>query len=88
MSNFNVFVTFLRCLMVASGSDVKVYNIQSGICLHTLRHHKKRIVSLHENKNNSVQVCYKILIKFLKFFKLQKRLHSAFQYSIMSNLRY
>ncbi|GBN49466.1 WD repeat-containing protein 75 [Araneus ventricosus] len=45
-----------KFLIIASGSDVKVHSIQSGECVHILRYHKTRVISLQENKTNHLQV--------------------------------
>ncbi|GBN19142.1 WD repeat-containing protein 75 [Araneus ventricosus] len=45
-----------KFFLIASGSDVKVHSIQSGECVHILRYHKTRVISLQENKTNHLQV--------------------------------
>ncbi|KAF8792694.1 Serine/threonine-protein kinase PLK1 like protein [Argiope bruennichi] len=45
-----------KYLIIACGSDVKVHSIQSGECVHILRYHKTRVISLQENKTNHLQV--------------------------------
>ncbi|GFS49839.1 WD repeat-containing protein 75 [Nephila pilipes] len=44
-----------KYLIIACGSDVKVYVIQSGECIHNLRYHKTQVISLQENKGNCLQ---------------------------------
>uniref|UniRef100_A0A2L2Y659 WD repeat-containing protein 75 n=1 Tax=Parasteatoda tepidariorum TaxID=114398 RepID=A0A2L2Y659_PARTP len=44
-----------KCLIVASGPNIKVYNVQSCECLHILRYHQANIVGLQEYKDNCLQ---------------------------------
>ncbi|GFY69144.1 WD repeat-containing protein 75 [Trichonephila inaurata madagascariensis] len=45
-----------KYLMIASGSDVKSYAIQSGECIHSLKYHKTQVISLQENTGNCLQI--------------------------------
>lgn len=47
---------FYRCLFVLSGKNIKVYNVNSGECMHYLIGHYDEVTGALVNPKNKLQV--------------------------------
>lgn len=43
-------------LIIACGSEIKIFTVKSGECIQTMRYHSRPIVGLQENKKNRLQI--------------------------------
>ncbi|XP_054719966.1 WD repeat-containing protein 75-like [Uloborus diversus] len=43
-------------VIVSNGCDIKIFNILSGECVHTVTHHRSQVIAIRQNKNNPLQI--------------------------------